>query len=384
MAIISDVVPQGLVLLSDPLKFKFTMTGLINVNTYSRFGYQLLDSSDNEITVEEAFTPIEGVSFPLVFKKDVYDRVYTAKPQTAIISRAEPEMFLDVKLNYWEQQFDTTTCESSKAGEQTLSTYRILNSTYQYWGSIESVSNKYIPLTYCPPDILMGRNNVTSYYFYAKEEITVTIETRTKAGVQQGFTDITFPIGAHSILIDPSLVPGFDSDTDRINLTIPSTITPPTEQLVRVRLTECNLEETIWFQSFAGGYQAMHFDCIDRRRVKRKSTEVCRYIEPSVYPNDIEIQEGGLSIIDVEASEEITLVKFLKKDDLDNIRWYESFLNSKSYLWDFEEYARNIVDPRNLVKVLPKGGTLTIFEDDDLVELSFTFIVNQKYNTPNV
>jgi len=378
MAILEDQIPEDIIVLSDPAKFKFTMSGIVSVNSYGRFGYQLLDTSNEPITQPEAWTPKEGVSFPLWFSKDLRERVYTAVPQCTVPTRTEPEMVLDYKLKYWEQIFNTDSCESSVVGEQEITGLTILNSANQFWGRLER--DNYFPLTYYPPFLKMCPDQKQLYYLYIKNPIDITVKITTADGTVQNSTTATYGVGAHSIVLDPVAL-GSDADTDRIVIDTPDAGQPTgLDQLARVYVNECCEENiSVAFQCFAGGYKFMHFDCIQREKSKVKATEICRYVEPSEFPNDAELTTGGLHTGDIKSFKEITFIKILKEDSLSHRRFYESMLNSGSFYWYFmDEY-----NVEQMVKIRPKSGSLVYYENDDLPELKMTFRISQDYRYPN-
>lgn len=399
MAIVVHTTPSGgLNLIGNPVVFEFAMTDVDNGTEVRRFGYQLY-ANGNPISALESISPKEGERFIIDFQRDIRPFIYTNTPQCYQLSRDEPEMVIEISLKFWEFVYNKDECTTTIENEDERGPYKIINSTNQYWGYTNNGAQSFFVLNLKPKNVFICKDQCDLIYIYDGQ-----------INVDYYYDDGSFALGQGAFSTDG--VKSFRISADEAAEVISNAPviggTPPTKQEVLCRLhkanirfdnthfityyfTDCCCSRTIWFQQSQGGYSSMGFDCDDSLAVQSTFTEVCRFQPVRGYqgPGSSDIRtKGGLSITNKTSYKQITLTKDLHRDDIRDLRYYEDFLSSGSYYYEFTNFDGMLNDINGfqgftqMVKFIPNAGSIRYYKKDDIYRLVITGKINQPHQMP--
>lgn len=363
---------------SEPLCFEFTMTGVDDGTKIRRLGYQLCDANGNPISAVESASPKEGTKFTLDFQDDVFGEVYTEVPNCLFQPRSE--MKTEVMLKYWELVYDREQCTNTKENEQTLGPYPVFNTAVQFYGYMNTGSQTFVDLTYKPRIMRICKGSCDMIYIHAISQTNIQFDAFDSAG---DFIDETgFDLGADSIHAIPvsTTSPGFQSDGSQIKKI---EILVEGEVCYTYIFEDCCCSRSVYFQSYAGGYSLMTFDCDDNLAVSQKFTEICTY-QPKSKVYSAEHRTKGGTQINKESFRQVTLTKVLTTDEVSDLRFYEDFLMSGSYFYEFEfMQGRHQIPSTALVKFVPNAGAIRYYKKEDCHRLVITGKILIPHQRPN-
>lgn len=375
------------------IKFNFTMTDIGSGTITRRFGYQLKDKDDNPITNKESFSPKVNTPFDIDFRRDILPFVRTLPPTDNAdggVAIPQDEMWIEIKLEYWEIVHDSETCETTEENLMTTGLFIVVNSASNWFFPVEKAP---AALLNRKPNYIQCNRKTEDFLYYFKYTGAGSGATTIEATI---YGDNGSVIGDRGPYIIADGMNAYPVGPGNFYNTLNGNPDGAPKSVRRIRvftnqgdivnyiIDPCDSDTgtTLFFQTTDGGYSGIYFDNV-QRSIKSTYTEVCRY-NPACEVWDFEnLKNAGESISDKKSYKEITFVKHIEDEDPIDLQYYEQFLASGSYYalvpWRYTE-----IDGRlRMVKFLPYSGNLVYFREERTSVLTIRGKINVPYNMPN-
>jgi len=373
MAVSVNTNPNGTInLLSAPVAFEFTMTGIVSGNIRKRFGYQaFIDGTP--ITPVESTAPVEGQKFLIDFTQDVRALMDTPAPDPNVVDQDTTNVLREFTLNYWEINYNVVTCQEESTVLNSLGPYNILNSTYQYYDGLGNPYNSII-MSIKPSVLEICRTAADFLYIWSGGNTPIQLIAISNSGTTNITTSSATGLQAKRISVEGlrGIIPA--ADIAKIEVFVFAQL------LCTYIITDCCEEsQEIYFLSSGGGYQSLIFDKLKYLNLSDDLAKVNKYQRRTstfgqIYSEDVRTI-GGLSMVNKTSFRSMTLEKEIDNEDTDFQRYIADFLASPSYFYR---------GPQGIIKVIKDKADTRYAESESFFTLSIKFTINQPVQIPNV